>query len=107
MSGMKCLQEQVEHLQRKTKAGIKHDALILCQGVDSGPHLTSHVVQGHFGLCKESGQPSVILKLVIVHHFMHLPPSSIGLGAKTAGRGLMFVLRNSVLQNSRVGSFPG
>ena len=37
------LWEQVEHLQCNAQAGIKHDDLILCQGVDSGPHLISHV----------------------------------------------------------------
>ena len=37
------LQEQVERLQHDAQAGIKHDALILCQGVDSHPHLPSHV----------------------------------------------------------------
>ena len=38
------LQEQVEYLQSKTQAGVERDALILCQGVDSGPYVTSHVV---------------------------------------------------------------
>ena len=81
MSGMKCLWEsvEVEHLQCEALAGIEHDTIILCQGTDSGPHLTSHVTQAHFGLHEEYGQPLVILKLVIVHHFMHLLPSSIGL----------------------------
>ena len=72
------LQEQVEHLQCETQASIEHDALILHQGVDGIPHFTSHVIQSRVGLCEESGQPSVILKLVTVHHFMHLLPGSIG-----------------------------
>ena len=37
------LQEQVEHLQHDAQAGIKCDALIPCQGMDSSPHLASHV----------------------------------------------------------------
>ena len=53
------LQEQVEHLQCETQADIKRDALILCQGMDSVPHFASHVIQGHFGICKEMGQPCV------------------------------------------------
>ena len=35
------LWEQVEHLQCETQEGIECDALILCQGVDSGPHVMS------------------------------------------------------------------
>ena len=55
------------------------DAFILCQGMDHVPHCASHVIQGHFGIHEESDQLSVIMKLVIVHHFMHLLPSNIGL----------------------------
>ena len=99
------LQEQVEHLQCETQASIKCDALILCQGADGIPHFTSHVTQGRFSVSEESGQLPIIMKLVIVHHFMHLLPSDISLRVEVAGCGLMFIIRNSVPYDGKVSGF--
>ena len=69
----------VEHLECETQASIERDTLTLHQGVDGIPHFAPHVAQGCFGIHEEHSQLPVIMKLVIVHHFMHLLPSDIGL----------------------------
>ena len=90
------LHEQVEYLQCETQAVIKCDALILCQGTDSGPYLASHVIEGSFHFRKEGGQSLVVVELVVIHHFMHLLPRGVSLRAKVAGSGLTFCLGDSV-----------
>ena len=42
-------------------------------------HTSPRMSLCHFGIREECGQLPVIMKLVIVHHFMHLLPSDIGL----------------------------
>ena len=90
------LWEQVEYSQCETQAVVKRDALILCQGADSGPYLVSHVVEGSFRFHKEGGQSPVIVELVIIYHFMHLLPRGVSLRAKAVGCGLAFYLRYSI-----------
>ena len=87
------LQEQVEYMQHETQAVIEGDALILCESVDSSPYLVPHVAEGSLRFLQEGGQSLVILELVIVHHFVHLLPCGISLGAEAVGHGLMFCFR--------------
>ena len=84
------LWEQVEYVQCETQAVIEGDALILCESVNSSPYLVPHVAEGSLSLLKEGGQLLVILELVVVHHFVHLLPCGISLGAEVAGHGLTF-----------------
>ena len=91
------LWEQVEHLLCKTQAVIEGDALILCKGMDSGPYLVPHVAEISLHFLKEGGQSLVVFELVVVHHFMHLFPCSIHLGAEAVGFGLTFCFHDVVL----------
>ena len=84
------LQEQVEYIQCETQAVIEGDALILCEGANSSPYLVPHVTKGSLCFLKEGGQLPVILELVVVHHFVHLLPCGISLGAEAVSHGLMF-----------------
>ena len=90
------LQEQVEYVQHRTQAVIEGDALILYESTNGGPYLVPHVSGGSLHLLKEGGQLLVILELVVVHHFVHLPPCGISLGAEAVSRGLMFCFHNVV-----------
>ena len=90
------LWEQVEYLQRETQAVIEGDALVLCESTNSGPYLVPHVAEGNLRFLKEGGQSPVILKLVVVHHFVHLLPCSISLRAEAACHGLMFCFHDVI-----------
>ena len=90
------LWEQVEYVQRETQAVIEGDALILCESVNGGPYLVPHVNEGSLCLCKEGGQSPVILELVVVHHFVHLPPCGISLGAEAMSCGFIFCFHDVV-----------
>ena len=91
------LREQVEYWQCETQAVIEGDALILCESVDSSPYLVPHVAEVSLCFLKEGGQLPVIVELVVVHHFVHLFPCGIHLGAEVAGCGLTFCVHDIVL----------
>ena len=97
----------MEYLQCETQAVIEGDALIFCEGTDSGPYLVPHVAEVSLHFPKEGSQSPVVVELVVVHHFVHLFPCGIHLGAEAAGRGLMFCFHDVIPQNSRVGSLSG
>ena len=74
----KDLQEQVDYLQCETQAVIEGDALVLCESVDSSPYLVPHVAEVSLHFLKEGSQSPVVVELVVVHHFVHLPQSGGG-----------------------------
>ena len=84
-------------MQHDTQAVIKGDALILCESMNGSPYLIPHVAEGSLRLLKEGGQSLVVLKLVVVHHLVHLLPCGISLGVEAAGCGLMFCFRDVIL----------
>ena len=43
----------------------------------------------------------------VVHHFMHLLPSDIGLWTETVGCGLMFIIRDSIPYDGKVSGLQG
>ena len=79
-----------------TQAVVEGDALILCKSMNSGPYLVPYVAEGSLSLLKEGSQSLVVLKLVVVHHFVHLLPCGISLGAEAVGCGLMFCFHDVI-----------
>ena len=90
------LWEQVKYAQHETQAVIEGDALILCKSTNSGPYLVPHVTEGGFHLLKGGGQSLVILKLVVIHHLVHLLPCCISFGVEAVGCGLTFCFHDVI-----------